>query len=323
MTESYSPKVSTVIPTYNSAKSVVRAVESVLAQTWPVQEIIVVDDGSQDDTRSVMEPFSDRVRYVHQDNAGSSAARNTGIEQATGDWIAFLDADDTWRPTKMEMQISVLEEHPNLAWIAGAYDNVTKGEFLAACKPPTQAAFAEESVIGDAIQLFAEGGSIWTGTVMIRRDVFGEVGDFDVAQRTSHDLDLWLRIAVPHPKLGWVSRTLADYEINNPDGLTTTSVEGGDETLIDFYSRAHRLGDLLPPHRKRYLQDYMQWHAWALMRDFLGRGSRERAKWLLGHLQQIGIRVPLWLALATRIPDNLARPIHASFSYTRSVLSGR
>jgi glycosyltransferase involved in cell wall biosynthesis len=295
----------------------------VLAQTSPVDEIVVVDDGSKDDTKNAIGEFGGAVHYVYQENAGSSAARNTGIVEAAGDWIAFLDADDTWRPSKMSLQLQILERHRDLAWIAGAYDNVQEGQFLTACKPPTPEAFASKGVVGDALQLFAEGGSIWTGTVMIRRDVFDEIGDFDVGQRTSHDLDLWLRIAVAHPNLGWVDETIANYEINNPSGLTSTSVQRGDETLIDFYRRAHQLNELLPPDRKRHLQDYMQCHAWALTRDFLGRGSREKAQWLLGHLKRIGIRVPLWLDVATRIPPTLVRPIHAGFSYTRGVFCGR
>ena len=91
--------VSVIIPTYNRAAYIVEALESVFAQTYGDCEIIVVDDGSTDDTKAVLQSHMARIRYIYQENAGVSVARNTGISAATGEWIAFLDSDDQWRPT--------------------------------------------------------------------------------------------------------------------------------------------------------------------------------------------------------------------------------
>ena len=113
--------VSAVIPAYNAGKYVGRAIESVLAQTRKADEIIVVDDGSTDDTAEVVERFGDAVRFIRQENAGASFARNTGIEAATSDWIAFLDADDEWLPNKLKLQTEHLERNPNLVWTTGNY----------------------------------------------------------------------------------------------------------------------------------------------------------------------------------------------------------
>ncbi|MCU0749637.1 MAG: glycosyltransferase [Akkermansiaceae bacterium] len=102
-------KVSVIIPTYNRASQVPGAVESVLAQTWENCEVIVIDDGSKDNTSEVLAPFMDRIRYVKTENGGVSAARNRGILEADGDWIAFLDSDDTWDPDKLAKQITAME----------------------------------------------------------------------------------------------------------------------------------------------------------------------------------------------------------------------
>ena len=113
--------VSAVIPAYNAGKYVGRAIESVLAQTHKADEIIVVNDGSSDDTAEVVERFGGAVRFIRQENAGASVARNTGIEAATSEWIAFLDADDEWLPNKLKLQTEHLERNPKLVWTTGNY----------------------------------------------------------------------------------------------------------------------------------------------------------------------------------------------------------
>ena len=96
------PRIAAVIPAYDRERTIARAIESILAQTWPAAEIIVVDDGSRDDTRRVVERFGERVRCVTQANAGASAARNRGVREAKQPWVAFLDSDDHWRPQHLE-----------------------------------------------------------------------------------------------------------------------------------------------------------------------------------------------------------------------------
>ncbi len=113
--------VSAVIPAYNAAKYVERAIESVLAQTRKADEIIVVDDGSTDNTADVVRQFGDKVKFIRQENAGASVARNTGIEAATSEWISFLDADDEWLPEKLKLQTEHLQRNPDLAWTTGNY----------------------------------------------------------------------------------------------------------------------------------------------------------------------------------------------------------
>ena len=105
------PRVSVIIPSFNRAHCIAGSVESVLAQTFQDLEVIVVDDGSTDDTQEVLARFGNRVRVIRQENGGVSAARNAGIRAARADWIAFQDSDDTWRPEKLQTQIDCLQKY--------------------------------------------------------------------------------------------------------------------------------------------------------------------------------------------------------------------
>ena len=123
------PKISVIIPTFNREKFVVEAVESVLRQRYRDFEIIVVDDGSTDNTRSALEAYSGRITCIHQNNAGVSAARNRGIERASGDWIAFLDSDDEWMPGYLSTQMANVREFPHaVAHITNAVHVFSDGE---------------------------------------------------------------------------------------------------------------------------------------------------------------------------------------------------
>src|SRR5581483_8159413 len=106
------PTISVIIPCFNHAAYLAKAIQSALVQTLPADEIIVVDDGSTDDTAKVTASSGTRIRYVYQSNAGLSAARNTGIKLATGKYIGFLDADDLWHPDFLTTLVNLLERHP-------------------------------------------------------------------------------------------------------------------------------------------------------------------------------------------------------------------
>src|SRR5215831_13288100 len=124
------PLVSAVIPTYNYARYVTGAVESVLAQSFDDLEIVVVDDGSTDETADTLRPFLDRIRYIRQGHRGLAAARNTGIRVARGPYVAFLDSDDLWLPEKVSVQIARLNGDPAVGLVYGEavlFDEVSSG----------------------------------------------------------------------------------------------------------------------------------------------------------------------------------------------------
>ena len=179
-------RVSVVIPTFNSAPLVVEAVESVLAQTRPADEVIVVDDGSTDDTAARVKAFGDRVKYVHQPNARVAAARNTGLAHATGDIVAFLDADDAWHPRKLERQLAVLAARPDIGLLATGL-TPWPGAFAAPAGDPmtnTAALPLDRMLLTNRIA---------TSSVVVRKTVLDRIGAFDTELFGPEDYDLWLR----------------------------------------------------------------------------------------------------------------------------------
>lgn len=182
------PLVSVVIPTYNYGHLVNEAVDSVLAQTYPNVEIIVVDDGSTDDSRQRLAAYGDRIRYHYQANAGLSAARNTGIELATGELIALLDSDDAFHPRKLEQQVDFLASHPKVGLVGTASfsDEPREWSEMAGFKP------AATGVTLDALVMKAR---FAPSSVLVHRRCFDRAGLFDINLKSVEDRDMWIRIA--------------------------------------------------------------------------------------------------------------------------------
>lgn len=178
------PLVSAVIPAYNYAHFVTEAVTSALNQTHQNIEVIVVDDGSTDGTADVLKPFGSRIRYIYQSNRGLSAARNTGIRAARGEWIAFLDADDLWHAAKTETQLKVIPGDNRVGLIGS----------LPAASLPTQLETAPRVrplSVRDFLVSIPTGPS---GT-LVRRECFDNAGFFDEQLTSIEDRDMWLRVA--------------------------------------------------------------------------------------------------------------------------------
>jgi glycosyltransferase involved in cell wall biosynthesis len=183
------PSVSVIIPTYNSGHLVTEAVDSVLAQTAVPAEIIVVDDGSRDDTRALLAPYGDRIRYVFQENQGVSAARNNGLRRASCELVAFLDADDVWHPRKIEFQTRVLAMRPELGLLGTAVFDWPV-PVLPAAFPP-----APDRVALVPWRKLVVKNYFTTSSVVVRRDVVEKVGAFDRQMQGPEDHDFWLRAA--------------------------------------------------------------------------------------------------------------------------------
>ena len=213
--------ISAVIPAYNAEKYIARTLNSVLSQTVPVCEIIVVDDGSTDATAEVVRSFGEAVTLIQQPNAGVSAARNTGIQAAKGDWIAFLDADDEWLPEKIALQTENLTQNPDLVWTTGNYYECLCDENRRAEQCPQKK--IKKLLNGKTyFESYFEAWQhyLWgcSDVQLIRRDVLIRAGLFPAGQKIGEDIDTWLRVAYLHPKVGFVAEPLAIYHF----GVTAT-----------------------------------------------------------------------------------------------------
>jgi glycosyltransferase involved in cell wall biosynthesis len=184
------PLVSVVIPSYNAARYVGAAIESVLAQTAADLEVVVVDDGSSDDTERIVRGYGPKVRYLRQQNAGVAAARNHGLAESRGRLVGFLDADDTWLPRKLERQTAALAARPELRACYSAFTAVDHDlRPLGVRRSPRVASMLEDLLLrGNVV------GSICT--VLCEKALFDAAGGFDRALSQCADWDMWIRLSL-------------------------------------------------------------------------------------------------------------------------------
>jgi glycosyltransferase involved in cell wall biosynthesis len=221
-----SSRVSVIIPAYRAAKTIRRAIDSVLTQTVPAAEVIVVDDGSPDDQAAVVAEYGERVTLIRKPNGGAASARNAGIERATGDFIAFLDADDYWEPTKLERQLDIFRRHPEVGLVAGRYFEEEPGSPRVS-RDSVAPEWFDRVLNTNGEDAFRLATMVWTGTVMIRRAALG-AERFVSGLEPAEDRDLWVRITSRHPCYligdplatavlveGSLSRTHADRDYGN------------------------------------------------------------------------------------------------------------
>ncbi|MDF5714303.1 MAG: glycosyltransferase [Rhizonema sp. NSF051] len=197
-------KVSVVIPAYNSMQYLPETLESVLNQTFTEFEVLIINDGSSDNTVEWASAIKDsRVKLISQENQGLPGARNTGIYHAQADYIAFLDADDLWEPTKLAKQVSCLDKYPEVglvhAWMA-----------LVDVGGKSTGRVLKSNVEGCAWEQIVQWNTIACPSVMVRRCCFDRVGVFDRCLRSVEDWDMWIRIAVEYP-LAVIKEPLAYY----------------------------------------------------------------------------------------------------------------
>lgn len=194
------PLVSAIIPTYNRADVVFEAVDSVLGQTYSNLEVIVVDDGSSDETAARLRRYGDRIRLVSQENAGPAVARNRGMTVSRGELIAFLDSDDLWLPTKIEQQVALLERAGKsvpccLCNIMMRWQERDISSFeIASLRPST-----DEGIWVNADEILATRFVLFNQGIIIRREVLERIGGFDESLRLLEDHELALRLSLEGP----------------------------------------------------------------------------------------------------------------------------
>jgi len=251
--------VSVVIPTYNRARCIAHALESVLAQTHAAQEILVVDDGSRDETEEVVRRYGDRVRYIRQDNAGPSAARNRGWRLASHDWIAFLDSDDRWQPTKLQRQVELLQRTGAQVCFADIQTMGTE-EPVASAPRPTQ---ASKEVFTEPWELILQPARVlYVQSMLIRRELLQRLGGFDERLRVGEDTKLIYDLAFETP-FAYVDEPLV---------------------LLERSPSRHGLVDDRPGARAEFLDSHIRTISQAYFR-YTGSDAavKGRLRYMLGH----------------------------------------
>jgi glycosyltransferase involved in cell wall biosynthesis len=213
--------ITTIIPAYRAAHTIARALDSVLGQSCPPQEIIVVDDGSPDDLAGAVYPYRDRVTLFRKPNGGAASTRNLGLDRARGELIAFLDADDYWEPHKLERQLALFRAHPEIGLTSSRwFTQMPQGPRVA---PPvcTDDDF-DRVVSATGNHAFSVATKMWTSTILVRRDVIG-ANRFTSGLEPAEDRDLWVRLVLAAP-IYMASEPLAIY-VQEPGSLCRTNVD--------------------------------------------------------------------------------------------------
>jgi glycosyltransferase involved in cell wall biosynthesis len=260
------PRISVIIPTYNRRELVSRAVQSVLAQTMQVDEIIVVDDGSEDGTLDALrEAFGARVICVRQPNAGVAAARNRGLALAQGEYLCLLDSDDEWLPEKTTKQAQFLDAHPGFGMVLCDVLRVDRhGELVDVFH---RRDFIPED--GNVLRWVLRNPALAPVSAMFRREVLADVGGFDAGLPTAEDIDFHLRVARNWP-IGVVSESLV-RAMRGHDGLSAL-----DRTCDDYQQVVERF---VAGCRGSFPdQDLDAGLAWACVRN--ARGLLLQDRWL-------------------------------------------
>lgn len=265
------PLVSAVIPTYNRGPVIGRAVASVRAQTYPAIEIIVIDDGSTDDTLPRLEAMAGpSLRVLRTSvNGGASAARNLGIAKARGELIAFLDADDEWLPDKTARQVARFEDAPASVGVVYCGIREVSADWPPIERPPRHR--------GDLYETLRVVNVLRTSGVMVRRPVFDEIGGFDTALPARHDWDLWLRIARRYA-VEFVPDIAVHYHFGAADQLSYRA-----RTVFLANARIHKRYNRATPSRRA-----LGAHLALQSRELLALGRRRlAARYAVGGLLRL------------------------------------
>jgi len=241
------PDISVVIPTYNQACFLREAIDSVFAQTLPPNEVLVVDDGSTDETSHVLDLYGQRIQVIRQKNLGVSAARNVGGFAASGDFLAFLDSDDAWLPSKLQLQMACFLKKPSVGLVhCGCNVIDDKGNVIG-----TKLEGGEGNILNDLL-LFSSGSIIGCGSsALLPTKIFTEVGGYDTRLSTSADWDFSFRIANKY-EIAFVRQILWKYRSHGKNMHTNIRVMEHDMLLA--FDKAFGLGnaDILALRRRAY-----------------------------------------------------------------------
>jgi glycosyltransferase involved in cell wall biosynthesis len=233
------PKVSVVIASYNYGRFLPHAIDSAIAQTYGNVEVVLVDDGSTDETPEVIKPYSQKslIKYVRIENSGQAVAKNTGIRNATGEFIAFLDADDMWDVSKLERQmLHFTRENVGVVYCS-ANDIDTEGNFKP--KDPITSRYSLPRT-GNILKYLVLDNFIPFSSAVVRKTCFEKLGVFDESLKMGIDWDLWLRLSL-HYEFVFVDSPLLHYRVGHSDQMSKNVEERQrcSDRIINGFIEAH------------------------------------------------------------------------------------
>jgi len=254
------PRFSVIIPVHNGAATLARALDSVLAQSYPAQEIIVVDDGSTDRTSIVASAYADQVHYVYQPNAGVSAARNCGAQIATGDWLAFLDADDWFYPDRLCLHAEWIAEDQTLDFLTGDQEyrrpdstlirrsmssTVAGRRLLARAGGQNRVIMSQDDLADFVVDHFGD-----TPTLSLPRQTFLDLGGYPTSFRVCEDVNLLIRLVARSQRIGVICQPLAVYCVHGDSATRSDPVDAQRQTVKALLPLRDELRNAPPALRK-------------------------------------------------------------------------
>ena len=304
--ESHWPLASVVIPTHNRSGFLCQAVESALAQTYPNVEVIVIDDGSTDDTADAMARYDSRVHYIRQANRGVAAARNAGIRVAKGDYLSFLDDDDLFCSHKIERQVQLLRRQPDAGLIHCRYCIVDQdGSEL------YRAGILKE---GDVLRELLYSNFVWMGAPLMRRTCLDSVGLFDEkVPAVTADWDMWLRIAQAGYRFACAQELLGAYRAHQDSMMgDVAELERGVLVVLEkAFARLPRSADTVAQQKRTYTKIHL-WIGWSYYEAGQWEEACRSLSTALSLCPQLGEQPTALMsslcshALSTRVRDSLS-----------------
>ena len=243
--------VSVVIPSYNDSSYVKEAIHSVLSQTYENIEIIVVDDGSTDDTKEVLKEYKDRIKYHYQKNKGLSGARNTGMKLAKGKYISLLDADDLYHKDRVEKQVNFLENSSGCVFSYSGYRHFYDG------KPDELLKLKYKYHSGNVFKKLLRKNFIAPSGVLFRKDILDKIGFFDESLKSCEDWDYWLRVSHEGLEFSYIPEAITFIRIRKSGNLNDRSFR--------FLHKIDSLRVLGKYRDVSGINKYHAYHAWGLL----------------------------------------------------------
>lgn len=298
---------SIVIPLYNKETYIENTIKSVLNQTFTDFEVVIVNDGSTDKSVEKVSQFNDsRIKIINQKNQGASVTRNTGLENASSEFIAFLDADDLWFPNHLEVLKELIEKHPNVGIYASRYQLIFKNNHV--YTPEFKGITSEFSgIITDYFESSFHYAVATSSSIVVPAKIFEEVGNFKPYISSGQDTDMWLRIALKHP-VAISNKVTASYLHFVEDSLSKTSIL---EKKIKQFNE-YKEDEATHPNLKKYLDLYRMEYAM----QYKIAGENKNSKTLF---EQIDLKNISWKSkLLYRLPRFLLLSLLSFKRYLRS-----